>query len=82
MNRTRHALRNMPEPFECPRMETDSRLNNDTMKGESTVRFTQMTAVRFMYEHIRTVTGYTLYIHTHIYVCCCIREQNPFMHYD
>lgn len=32
-------------------MEADSRLNNDAMKGEGTVRFTQMTAVRYMYSH-------------------------------
>lgn len=30
-------------------MEADSRLNNDAMKGEGTVRFIQMTAVRRMY---------------------------------
>lgn len=38
-------------------MEADSRLNNDAMKGEGTVRFIQMTAVRRMYVHIHTVTG-------------------------
>lgn len=38
-------------------MEADSRLNNDAMKGEGTVRFIQMTAVRRMYVHTHTVTG-------------------------
>ena len=32
-------------------MEADSRLNNDAMKGEGTLRVTQMPAVRCVYMH-------------------------------
>lgn len=34
-------------------MEAESRLNNDAMKGEGTVRFTQMTPVTCMHVHIQ-----------------------------
>lgn len=63
-------------------MEADSRLNNDAMKGEGTVRFTQMTAVRRMYVHIHTVTGSILDKQHQHYIYCPIRQQNGFKHLD
>lgn len=38
-------------------MEADSRLNNDAMKGDGTIRFTQIPAVK---THLCAVTGNAL----------------------
>ncbi len=76
MNGTRHALNNMTEQFERlqgARMEADSRLNNDAMKGEGTVRFTQMSALRCMYIICTRKQSNTKYTLSH-------QRANAFMH--
>lgn len=68
-------------------MEADSRLNNDAMKGEDTVRFTQMTAVRSMYSMCTYAQSQAIYcslysISSTSTIYGPIREQNAVMLLD